>query len=353
MKSNRLIYIFTMLLFTLSLAGCETKPQQIAQWKAEGNTGKLIKVLNDPRQFMRIDAINALSELKAVDAIEPLGALIKDPDVVVVHKALDALVAIGTPAVEPYMLQAITFETDPARLAAAKTLGELKSEKAVDPLINALNDKFENIAVAAAVSLGQIGNSRAIPALSKTSQKGSARLRGASTTSIRQIGGESSIQPLAAAMSDLSIKVRDEAVDGLIAAGAAAEPTALNSLRSKNDYARECAVYVLKGIKKVPNKGKDAVWFRLAELSIGEKPDILPDKAQELADIENGMDALIEAVAHPSYAIREHAFQALETIGEPAADPLVAAAASVRTEPAAWFNARSGWAGPRGRATWT
>jgi hypothetical protein len=54
---------------------------------------------------------------------------------------------------------------------------------------------------------------------------------------------------------------------------------------------------------------------------------------------------LIAAVAHPSQAMREHAFLALEEIGEPAAQPLVAAAASAKPEAAKWFNERSGWAG--------
>ncbi|MDF7798423.1 HEAT repeat domain-containing protein [Pontiellaceae bacterium B1224] len=345
MNTHILARIISVAVIAVGLTGCETKPEDIEKWKANGNTAKLIKTLGDSRQFIRLDAIAALGELKAETAVAPLGTLLKDPDPVIVHESLDALAAIGTPAVEPFMLQAITFETGPARLTAATTLGTLKSEKAVDPLIVALHDEYENVTIAAAVSLGQIGDPSAIAALSETAHDGSVQLRNASITSIRSIGGEAAIQALAAEMGDISEIVRDQAVAGLIDAGDASEPIALESLRSANDYERESAVRILKGINKVPTTGNDAVWFQLSSLSIGETVTIHRQEARQLAAIDNGMEALIEAVAHPSEAIREHAFLALETIGEPAAQPLVSAADYASSEARAWFSNRSRWPG--------
>ncbi|MDF7826149.1 HEAT repeat domain-containing protein [Pontiellaceae bacterium B12227] len=345
MKISHFIRIALGSCLALSLVSCETEPDDIAKWKAEGNTGKLVKTLTDSRQFMRLDAINALAELKDETSVDPLGALVQDPDVVIVHKAIDALAAIGTPSTEKYMLQAITLPTNPARLTAAKALGSLKSTQAVDLLAQALNDEYENIAAAAAASLGQIGDPKAIPALAETVTKGSVRLRGASAASIRAIGGADAIEPLTAAMADISIKVRNEAIAGLIEAGDAAEPVALKALSSHNDYDRECALSILKGIGKIPTTGNNAVWYQLASLSIGENPKIQREEARKLAAIDNGLDALVAAAAHPSEAIREHAFQALETVGEPAAGPLAAAVSSANPDAAKWFNGRSEWAG--------
>jgi HEAT repeat protein len=345
MKSVSLIRFASTALLAFALTGCEVKPQDIEKWKAEGNTAKLIKALKDSRQSIRLEAINALEELNAENAVAALGALIQDPDVVIVHKSLDALASIGTPSIEPYMLQAITFDTDPGRLTAAKTLGELKSKKAVNPLIVALNDKYENIAVAAAISLGQIGDSNAISALSETASKGSVRLRGASATAIRNIGGEFAVQALAGTIGDLSIKVRNQAIAGLIEEGDAAQPIALEALKSDNDYSRESAIRILEGINKIPTLGEDAVWFQLSSLSIGKSPTIQREEARALANIENGINALVAAVSYPSAAIREHAFLALEAVGEPAAAPLVAAAASASPEARQWFSKRSKWAG--------
>ncbi|MDF7809617.1 HEAT repeat domain-containing protein [Pontiellaceae bacterium B12219] len=101
MKSVSLVKFASVVLAALVLSGCEPKPADIQKWKAEGNTSKLIKALKDSRQFIRLDAIAALEELKAEKAVAPLGALIKDPDVVVVHKSLAALATIGTLQLNP------------------------------------------------------------------------------------------------------------------------------------------------------------------------------------------------------------------------------------------------------------
>lgn len=327
------------------LAGCETQPEDIAKWKAEKNTGKLVKTLEDGRQFMRLDAINALAEIKAEQAVDALGALISDPDVVIVHAAIDALAEIGTPSIEPYMNEALTYKTDPARLTAAKSLGTLKAKQSVDALITALDDKYETVAVAAAVSLGQIGESRAIPALAQTSLHGSVRLRGASITSICQIGGEASMEPLIAVMGDVSPVVRNEATAGLIKIGAPVEPAALKALESENNYERQSALAILDGIKKVPTAGSDLVWYTLADLAVGENPEIQLAEAQKLAEIRNGAPALIAALSHPNYGIREHAFAAVEVAGEPLAEQVLAATSGIKPEAARWLRERSKWAG--------
>ena len=345
MKHKQIVRAGCILAVILNLIGCETDPENIAKWKAEGNTEKLTQVLKDSRQFVRLDAIVALGALNDEKAVAPLGALLQDHDVVIVHASIDALAAIGTPSIEPYMLTAITLPTEPARLTAAKVLGQLKSKHAVKPLCIALNDDFENIARAAAISLGQIGDPKAIPALSKTASKGSVRLRLASTTSIRTIGGKTAIKALAEAMDDISIAVRNEAIVGLIDAGDAAEPVALNALSSRNDYSRECALSILRGIHKIPTLGNDAVWYQLASLSEGDTAKYNKEDARKIAKIANGQDALIAALSYPSKTIREHAFQALETIGEPAAAPLIAAAAFANPDAIEWLNGRSNWAG--------
>lgn len=328
------------------LTGCEPQPEDIETWKAEKDSAKLVEILNDDRQFMRLDTIAALEEIQAADAVDDLGKLLQDRDVVVVHRAIDALAAIGTPSIEKYMLQAITFDTDPARLAAAKALGELKSSAAVEPLAQALNDQYETVAVEAAVSLGRIGDARAVPALAETSKAGSVRLRGSCAASIRQIGGEAALEPLTALLGDDSMKVRNEAVNGLIELGTPAAPAALQALRSENNYVRQSGLAVLDGIQKVPTGGSDLVWYRLADLAAGEKPKIQREAGYALGGIDGAASALVDAASHPSYAIREHAYLGLETIGEPAAEPLLAAAAA-GAEPAAqrWLDGRKTWAG--------
>ncbi|NSW54250.1 MAG: HEAT repeat domain-containing protein [Anaerolineae bacterium] len=96
-------------------------------------------------------------------AIEPL---IEAIDIYVAgnQKVIPALVKIGKPAVEP-LIAALTAESDEwGRSLAAETLGIIGDRRAVDALINLLQDDDESVRVKtyAAEALGKIGDPRAI-----------------------------------------------------------------------------------------------------------------------------------------------------------------------------------------------
>ncbi|MEG3224819.1 MAG: hypothetical protein BME94_04625 [Methanobacteriales archaeon Met13] len=57
------------------------------------------------------------------------------------------------------------------RKFSAKALGELKNEKAVDPLIEKLDDKDWGVRVASAKALGDIGNEKGVTPLKKARRK--------------------------------------------------------------------------------------------------------------------------------------------------------------------------------------
>ncbi|QBG46023.1 HEAT repeat domain-containing protein [Verrucomicrobia bacterium S94] len=343
--NGRIRFFQALAATAILLAGCQPNPDDIETWKAENNTGRLIKALNDERQFMRLQAIEALKELNAENAVNPLGALLKDTDAVVVHSAIEALAAINTPSIEPYMLQAVTFDTEPARRTAARALGNLKSTEAVEALIAALDDTYENVGVEAAVALGKIGDAKALSALGEAAEKGSVRYRAACVASIRQIGGSGATDLLFAALNDPSTRVHNEAVAGLIEQGDKVEAKALLMLRSPNDHARQGALTILDKTGKVPTVGNDRVWYCLADLAVGVNPEIRRSAALEIATIEGAAEPLLEALAHPNEVIREHAFIAIEFIGKSAAAPALAAAAAANPEASKWLNGRNTWPG--------
>ena len=82
------------------------------------------------------------------------------------HGALDKIVAIGAPAVDP-LIAALRNDIDPiARWASAEALGRIGDGRAVDPLIAALaSDGHADVRWHAADSLGTLGDVKAIPAL--------------------------------------------------------------------------------------------------------------------------------------------------------------------------------------------
>lgn len=83
-------------------------------------------------------------------------------------KALNVLIKIGEPAV-PALIEALQDKSNPLtrRWEAAKALGTIKDERAVEPLIKAMSDENEVIRRVIAEALGRLGDTRAIPALKK------------------------------------------------------------------------------------------------------------------------------------------------------------------------------------------
>jgi len=67
---------------------------------------------------------------------------------------------------EKSLLEKLRTDPDPqVRADAARSLGEVGDERAVDALLAALHDPEETVRAAAAAALGKIGDPRAIPAL--------------------------------------------------------------------------------------------------------------------------------------------------------------------------------------------
>ena len=88
-------------------------------------------------------------------------------DLKVRWEAVKALSRIGEPSVEAFV-QALKDESELIRREAAVALGEIKDEKAIEPLITALTtDEESEVRGSAADALGSIGDNRAVEPLKK------------------------------------------------------------------------------------------------------------------------------------------------------------------------------------------
>lgn len=333
----------------LSLTGCgyESTTEAIAAWKAQGKTEKIIELIYDPVQATRVEGIQALGDIQAKEALEPLVGLFNDPDKIVVHEAIDAVVKIGGPEIEPHMLEAITLDTVPARVAGATALGTFKSPEAVDALIVALDDyKYEQVVLAAIASLGEIGDPRAVDPLCIKLKERAYNIREACIASLFLIGDDAALRGISTRLGDVSEPIRDATRAALKESGAQSTPFALEALRSESYLARAGALDVLNGLDVVPDSGSDLVWYRLAELTPEENAAVDPVKAEVFAAVEDPIPGLLEALMHTTPAFREYASVALENRGEPAVEATVAFAEENATEAGlAWFNKRSEWSG--------
>lgn len=345
-KSIHMYRILACLLL-LGLAGCERTTEDVVKWKAQGKTHKLIRALKDDDREVSSKAALALGELKAKQAIEPLAAQFTHPHSQVVTHAVEALARIGGPAAEEHLMVAIELTNLKACIAAVKGLGTLQSVQAIEPLARAMTGVDERVATAAATSLGLIGNPKAIPSLTTSVQSRWLSLRLACLKSLVEIGGPDATKGIALALGDINTTARQTAVSALLEIGAPAVPYALAGLRASESVSRLSAVNVLKGANAVPTDGPELAWYHLAQVPSVKKYGINQEKADQLASMGNAaVGALLEGVAHESLDIREHAFLALEIIGESCLLQVIDTAEAQASKTGKhWYAGRSSWAG--------
>jgi HEAT repeat protein len=118
--------------------------------------GALIIALKDPDVWVRTGAIEALGNIGSSEAVEPLIAMFTDRYWNVRDAAVEALVKIGEPAVE--RLIEILNQRHPALIEyAARALGAIGDEQAIEPLTDALFDDLKRVRKAAAAALEKLG----------------------------------------------------------------------------------------------------------------------------------------------------------------------------------------------------
>lgn len=329
------------------LVGCDRSLDDVDDWQAQGNVAKLIKALGDGDRGIRIAATQALGDLKAESAVEPLAKLLPLPDSKQVGAAIDALVSIGGTAAENHLIAALSLKDRRTCVAASLGLGALKSTQAVDPLIRALNDGDAEIATAAATALGLINDKRAVAPLVGQLESRSFSLRLACVESLGRIGGDTAMADLTIALGDINKDIRQVAIDLFVATGEQAIPYALTTLRDSHAQTRLSAIAILTALDAAPIEGNDLAWYLLAQVPTGQRAFIKPATVDQLTQIgPSATEALLQALAHDESNIREHAFRALENIGEPCVAQAIEAAKKYATPIGKqWFAERTSWQG--------
>ena len=106
----------------------------IEELKANKDVEGLISALKDKDPNVRGDAAEALGKIGDSRAVEPLIEVLND---IVEFIAIDSLRKIGEPAVEP-LIKALKNKDTLIRSGAVRALGELRDKRAVEPLTEAL-----------------------------------------------------------------------------------------------------------------------------------------------------------------------------------------------------------------------
>jgi HEAT repeat protein len=164
--------------------------------------------MKDMLGYNRGVAARALAEIGDERAVEPLIKALDDMDRSVKRDAYEALVRIGDSALDT-LIKALKRKNKYIRVEVAKILGEIKSERAIEPLINALKDRATEVRCAAARALWKIGTPEALEAARVFGKIGDKReieqlikalkdkdIRRATIWELEKIGDEKAVKPL-------------------------------------------------------------------------------------------------------------------------------------------------------------
>jgi HEAT repeat protein len=117
--------------------------------------------LEESRVEVRIQAVKNLRDARDPRAVEPLISALRDTSLSVLHNSAVALVAIGAPAIEP--LGALLNDPElEVRRTAIYVLEQIKDPGVVVQLIGALKNPNSDVRQSAASALGRIRDPRAV-----------------------------------------------------------------------------------------------------------------------------------------------------------------------------------------------
>jgi len=203
-----------------------------------------MRMANDA--VLQIKAREAGGKGDAQGLIEILGnKQIMAADVLV--EATRMLVAIGERAVGP-LIGALSNPDKRIRQEAAKTLGQLRDDRAVPHLIRALRDA--DVFASAAYSLGEIGHSDAIEPLAEALH--SPGQRDTAVVALGKIGGEKAVGAIIPLLEDESEIVRERAAEAL---GRIGDRPALEPLsHASKDIERKVRLAARQAIRQIMDR---------------------------------------------------------------------------------------------------
>jgi HEAT repeat protein len=307
-------------------------PPDVDKLKARRDLKGLLAALRfKENASVRKNAAVALAELAEIlpadninTIVEPLIAALDDPDYPVTSGVVQALGAVGQPAVLP-LITALRSPKERTREGAARALGRIGGtiqEPAylrlmVDPLVGALKDSLLTVRRAAVWALGRIGprlepTQRGLPleSLILSLRDPAPDVRDMAASVLGRMGESRGIRPLVSALEDENALVRKSAAEGLDALGW--HPT------TRSDE----AVYFVatRHWERAAAAFPEAVPAVLRALQ-DHSPEIRAAAAKILgqAGTPQVIEPLVQALHDPDSQVRRSAAHAIEQAGAPQA----------------------------------
>ena len=299
----------------------DIKPN-IDEMEENGDLDGLIKALKFNDCITRKEAVIALKKVADIRSLFPLIDALKyeewhDKYAVMGSVRENAAEALGLlrdrRAVEP-LINALNDSDEEVRWKAAWALGNIGDKKAIKPLIYALNDDRWSVRRFAVTALGKIGDKSAVGSLINALNDPDWHVRKYAANSLGKIGDERAIKPLVNALSDPDSDVRWKAIVALGKMKNAAVEPLIKAFESDDWRIRGRAAEALGNIKDL------RAFEPLINALVGKTKDnnkyVRGRVAEALGKIgdERAVEPLLVAMEDPYIYVRIKAEEALGKI---------------------------------------
>ncbi len=152
------------------------------------------------------DAVAALSEMHSETAVDQLAARLKEKDPTVRTRAAEILGKLQLDRAIEYLLPQLRDVNGDVRDKVVEALGRARTNRVIEPLLVALRGDPRvgsidtRLRVAAAKALGDVGSDKAVPALIVDLQVGEPEVRAVAAESLKRIKSPLMIKPLESVM---------------------------------------------------------------------------------------------------------------------------------------------------------
>ena len=149
-----------------------------------------------------------LGKISDSRAIQPLINALNDPSSIVRDEAARSLEKIGDLQALESFIKALDDSNSVVRNRAARALGKISDSHAAPYLIKILEDQNSDMRSEAAEALGKIGNIKSVPSLLKALKDPSIIVQSKAVNALEEIGVLQGVQPLINTLNDPDPRVR-------------------------------------------------------------------------------------------------------------------------------------------------
>ena len=284
----------------------------------EAALDQLLATMEDKSFNVRKNLVFILGKIGDPRAIEPMIALLENPDSQLQKIVAENVKKFNTESVDP-LITALKKRDPNVRKIASEILGDIGDPRAIGPLIIALKDTNPDVRICAAQALGKLQDHRAVEPLIVSLKDKNANVRKNSVEILGALGDSRAVEPLISALSDVDHSIKLCAVEAL---GKIGDPRAIDPLIAKlQDPDTKTQNTAVEALKKFGNEPLDPLIIVLNGKNSYGKKQVL-EILGEIGD-PRAVKPIINSLKDSDSDTRNAAINALTKIGDPSVEPLI------------------------------